>query len=255
MKQSHIFAGAAIVVGAIALGSVLVSAMEQSLPPAVDIVMIDELTESAPAPRYDYVKLRQKITYGRATLADARRAMSDPDAVSLSNTIHALYTMRQHRGVVHLLDGMWAIDEAKYPELSWDLISRPPARIALASTLNRIRIIRTDAYLAYIRAHKHDEHEFNRAQVAVSLGFNGHLDDLPYLKEMADGDNRYVVQSAVTGLSLFGGKRARNVLIELSEKYQGTSRGRLMTDMLRQAYRWPPPKPVPAATEKGRDNA
>ena len=90
---------------------------------------------------------------------------------------------------------------------------------------------------------------------ASALGFNAHLDDLPYLEAMSDGDNHYVAQSAITGLSLFGGKQARNILIKLANKYRGTSRGDLMTEMLRQAYRWPPPKPVPAATGKGRDNA
>jgi HEAT repeat protein len=196
--------------------------------------------------------LRQKITYGQATLADARRAMTDPDPVSLSNTIHAFYAMRMHRGVIHLLNGMWQIDELKYPELSWPLIAEPPARIALASTINRIRIVNTEAYQSYIRAHKNDDHEFNRAQVAVALGFNGDPDDLPYLRAMSDGDNHSVAQSAITGLSVFGGKRARNVLIELAEKHRGSARGDLMTEMLRRAYRWPP-KPRPEVAGKARD--
>ena len=59
---------------------------------------------------------------------------------------------------------------------------------------------------------------------------------------MSDGDNHYVAQSAITGLSLFGGERARDVLIELAEKHRGTPRGDLMVEMLRKAYRWSPPK-------------
>ncbi len=257
MKHSPPLAGLVLIASAIALATVSATVLEQqprSLPRDAGPAPLAAPSAAAPAPQYDYARLRQKITYGRATLADARRSLTDPDPVSLANTLHALYTMRQHRGVIHLLDGMWAVDEGKFPELAWEHIARPPARIALASTLNRIRIVRTETYINYVRAHKDDEHEFNRAQVAVALGFNGHLDDLPYLEAMSDGDNHYVAQSAITGLSLFGGKRARNILIKLADKYRGTSRGDLMTEMLRHAYRWPPPKPVPAAKENGRGN-
>ncbi len=57
---------------------------------------------------------------------------------------------------------------------------------------------------------------------------------------MSDADNHYVAQSAITGLSVFGGNKARDLLIELAEKHRGTARGDLMTEMLRKAYRWPP---------------
>lgn len=234
-----------LIAGAIALGSVLAVVKQQHFAApgsAVSSKAVQAATRPATEPLYDYDGLRQKITHGRATLADARRAMTDSDPVSLSNTIHAFYVMRRHRGVVYLLDGMWALDKEKYPELAWEQIAKPPARLALASTLNRIRIVKTDAFRDYIRLHKDDEHEFIRAQVAVALGFNGHPDDLPYLKAMSDGDNHYVAQSAITGLSLFGGNRARDILIELAQKHQGTSRGDLMVEMLRKAYRWPPPK-------------
>ncbi|HJP36499.1 MAG TPA: hypothetical protein QF901_10965, partial [Gammaproteobacteria bacterium] len=224
-----------IAVGAVALGSVLANVRQRSVPPLA-------VPTAAAVPNYDYDKLRQKITYGRATLADARRAMTDQDPASLSNSIHAFYVMRRHRGVVHLLKGMWELNEAKYPELSWALIAKPPARIALASTLNRIQIVETEPYQQYIRSYKNAEHEFIRAQVAVALGFNGDPVDLSYLKLMSDGDNHYVAQSAITGLSLFGGERARDVLIELAEKHRGTPRGDLMVEMLRKAYRWSPPK-------------
>jgi hypothetical protein len=238
---NNVFALAALVVGAIALGSVLAIVAERPAARQAPVTVAVETPQPPARPRYDYDRLRQKITYGRATLADARRAMTDPDPVSLSNSIHAFYTMRRHRGVVHLLDGMWELDEEKYPELAWDLIAKPPARIALASTLNRIRIVKAAPYQQYIRLHKGDKHEFIRAQVVVALGFNGDPVDLPYLREMSDGDNHYVAQSAITALSLFGGNRARDILIELAERHQGTPRGNLMIEMLRQAYHWPPP--------------
>lgn len=191
-------------------------------------------------PLYDYNRLRHAITTGQATLADARRAMTDLDPASLSNSIHAFYTMRRHRGVIHLLDGMWTLNKEKYPELAWDVIAKPPARIALASTINRNKIIGTDSHKDYIREHKNDEHEFNRAQVVVALGFNGDLADLPYLESMADGDNHYVAQSAITGLSLFGGEKARDILIKLAEKHIASPRGDLMAQMLKQVFHLSP---------------
>lgn len=193
---------------------------------------------------YDYSTLRESIIYGRASLGEARRAMTERDPASLSNTIHALYLMRWHRGVVHLLNGMWDNDRKKYPELAWDLIAKRPARIALASTLNRVRIIKTEPQLEFIRSHRDDPHEFNRAQVAIALGYNGDPQDLQYLRDMGDGVNHYVAQSAVTALSLFGGEQARRALSELEEKHRGNPRGVLISQLLREAYDWPPFKPV-----------
>lgn len=239
MKSLPIVSAAVIAVGAVGLGLTLKTALEQ--PPQLPGRVAANAQQERLQPRYDYDLLRKKITYSQASLAEARQAMTDPDPVSLSNTIHAFYSMRVHRGVIHLLNGMWNIDVETYPELAWLEIAKPPARIALASTINRIRIIRTEEYQTYIKAHKDHEHEFIRAQVAVALGFNGDLEDLPYLKAMSDGNNHYVAQSAITGLSLFGGKQARDVLIELADKHYGSSRGDLMTEMLRQAYNWPKP--------------
>ncbi|MGR8950255.1 MAG: hypothetical protein ACU84Q_19595, partial [Gammaproteobacteria bacterium] len=163
----------------------------------------------ANATQYNYPALRRAITYGRASLGETRRAMTDSDPASLSNSLHALFAMRWHRGVVHLLDGMWDGDKEKYPELAWAQLSKAPARIALASTINRVKIVDTAEYQQYIRQHGQDAHEFNRAQVAVALGFNGDSRDLPLLRALADGDNHYVAQSAITGLSVFGGNAAR----------------------------------------------
>ena len=130
--------------------------------------------------------------------------------------------------------------EEKYPELAWDLIAKRPARIALASTLNRVRIIKTEPQLEFIRSHRDDPHEFNRAQVAIALGYNGDPQDLQYLRVMGDGVNHYVAQSAVTALSLFGGEQARRALSELEEKHRGNPRGVLISQLLREAYDWPP---------------
>ena len=87
---------------------------------------------------------------------------------------------------------------------------------------------------------QHDLHEFNRAQVSVGLGFNGDPQDLPYLRDMADGENHYVAQSAITALSIFSGDKARDVLDELAQKHSDSPRGDLMRNLLKQAYDWPP---------------
>lgn len=192
------------------------------------------------APAYDYVELRRVIIYGQAKLGEVRRALTENDPAALSNTVHALYAMRWHRGVVHLLNGMWLLDKEKYPELAWELIAKPPVRIAIASTINRVKIVKTEPYQNYMRAHQHSLHEFNRAQVSVGLGFNGDPQDLPYLREMADGENHYVAQSAITALSIFSGEKARDVLDELAQKHSDSPRGDLMRDLLKQAYDWPP---------------
>ncbi len=188
----------------------------------------------------DYNFLRHKITYSQASLAEVRTALTARDKQTLTNIVHALYSMRWLRGVQYVLDDVWALKKQNDPEFSWDLLQAAPARLALASTLNRIHIIDTDEYLDYIRAYKFDDDEFNRAQVVVALGFNGDPNDIDYIKSMADGDNHYVVQSAVTGLALIGGNQARDAMIELWKKYADTNRGELILDLLEKSYNWRP---------------
>ena len=50
----------------------------------------------------DYHELREKITFGKATFAEVRQALTEPNVVNLTNTLHALYSMRWHRAVLHL---------------------------------------------------------------------------------------------------------------------------------------------------------
>ncbi len=257
MTRPHLLAVIVIFGGGIALVSVLNNVLESPAAPreglrSATVDVVAKASKPAAEVRYDYNQLQKKIASGRATLADARRAMTEQDPVSLSNSIHAFYPMRRHRGVVNLLDGMWELDREKYPELAWSLIAKPPVRIALANIINRIRIVRTEPYVAYIRAHKNAEHEFIRAQVAIALGFNGEFDDLPYLEAMGDGDNPYVAQSAITALTLFGGNRARDVLITLADKHHGTPRGGLIADLLSKVYGWSPgdSEAVPSAKEQ-----
>ncbi len=182
-------------------------------------------------------ELQRKITYGNATLIEVKQALSNTDDVAgLTNTLHALYSMRWHRGVINLLDDMWADNRNKYPELAWDALSKVPSRIALASTINRIRSMNQPEYLEYIRSHRHDEHEFHRAQVVISLGLNGDPDDVAYLQEMAEGDNVYVAQSAITALGMLVHPKSKEALSTLSQKYVDDDRGRLIREVFQKAY-------------------
>ena len=160
----------------------------------------DDFANDATLPDYDV--LREKITFGNANFSEVREALTEPDILNLTNTLHALYSMRWHRAVLHLLQNIWERKREKYPELAWDLLEKIPPRIALASTINRIRIFNTDEYKAYIRSHRYADHEFVRAQVVVSLGLNGDPDDVDYLVKMVNSSNHYVVQTAMTSLAL-----------------------------------------------------
>ncbi len=183
-----------------------------------------------------YDAVRNKIIYGNASLADVRLALSQKDQAELTNTMHALYSMRWHRGVFKLLYLMWEGDKSKYPELNWNNISEAPARLALASTLNRIQISDTKIFQDYIRSFKNNEHEFIRAQVVVALGFNGDPEDIPYLINMVKGENDYVAQSAIAGLGLMNNKEAKNALQTLGKLYIDTGRGQIIDGMLRDGY-------------------
>ncbi len=195
---------------------------------------------SVEKPKFNYNKLRTLITYGKATIIDVKQALTETDVVGLSNTLHALYSMRWHRGVYHLYYDLWNLEKDKYPDLAWESLEKVPARIALASTINRVQIYNTEEYKNYIRAHEHDENEFHRAQVVVALGLNGDPDDVEYIKSMADGDNHYVAQSAISSLAMAAHVKAQDAMIELYEKYKGTARGNLLLSLLKKSYRWEP---------------
>ena len=184
--------------------------------------------------------LHKKIAYGKATIAEVRQALTNPDTAALTNTMHALYSMKGHRGIYNLIFDMWHLKKDKYPELAWKKISKPPVRIALASTINRIQIIDTNEYKDYIYSFKNDNHEFHLAQVVISLGFNGAPKDIQYIKSMAGGNNHYVAQSAITALALMGGNQARDAMIELSEIHNDSPRSSLINTLLKQTYNWPP---------------
>lgn len=215
---------------------------QKSPTPATDAaettVVYDEQTVT---PEYDYDLLYRKIVYNQATLADVRQALTNTDTGSLTNTVHALYSLRWHRGVNHLLESMWKRNSSHYPELAWDLIEKPPVRIALASTLNRIQMDTgiNREYIEYIREHKNETHEFILAQVAVAMGFNGDPADVEYLEKLASSDNTYVVQTALTGLALMNNIMAKDKLIELGESFKDDPRGDLIAELLQQVYKWP----------------
>jgi hypothetical protein len=184
--------------------------------------------------------LHGKIATGTASFKEIRQALTDRNVAALTNTVHALYSMRIHRPVHKLLYDMWNMEKNKHPDLSWDLITKAPTRIALASTINRIQISDTHEYKDYIRSHKYDEHEFHRAQVVVALGLNGDPVDVPYLKEMASSNNNYVVQSAITGLAFMNNLQGRDALVNIWKDFQEDPRADLILEVLAKAYDWVP---------------
>jgi len=189
---------------------------------------------------FDYDELREKITFGKATFAEVRQALTEPNVVNLTNTLHALYSMRWHRAVLHLNQHIWERKREKYPELAWDLLEKIPPRIALASTINRIRIFNTEEYKAFIRSHSYSDHEFIRAQVVVALGLNGDPKDIEYLVKMVNSNNRYVVQTAITSLAMLGHENAKKAMIILEDEYRDEPRGELLRELLKYAYKWQP---------------
>src|SRR5690606_27572801 len=152
-------------------------------------------TERAANPQLEL--LQRKIAAGQATLAEVREALTDTNIAALTNTMHALYSMRWHRGVYNLLHDMWAGRRDTFPEIQWEQFSKPPVRLGLASTLLRMEPLNRE-YLQYLRDHRQDEHEFHRAQVAIGLGFKAAVEDVDYIYSMAAGDNVFVAQTAIT---------------------------------------------------------
>jgi HEAT repeat protein len=193
-----------------------------------------------------YDQLQRKIITGQASLAEVRQALCDPDIAALTNTVHGLYSMRWHRGVVNLLDDMWALRRDRAPEIRWEQIEKAPVRLALASTLVRLKPFGDEEYIHYLREHRRDAHEFHRAQVVVGLGFNAAAEDVPYIEEMAGGDNTFVAQSAITALGLMEIPAGKEALLRLRDRDFDDGRQVIVEEVLKRAYGWTPPADAPA---------
>lgn len=198
---------------------------EPAAPPAV-----------RPRPNPRMLDLDRKIIAGQATFAEVREALTNTDIAALTNTVHALYSMRWHRGVFKLLHDMWALRPANYPELQWGQFAKAPVRLALASTLLRIEPLQSAEYVAYLHEHAQDAHEFHRAQVLIGLAFKGDPGDVAYMVELASGNNPYLVQVAVTALGVINLPTAQQALEDLQEKFAGDPRATLIQEVARKAY-------------------
>lgn len=193
-----------------------------------------------PPPDPQMQLLGRKIMYGQATLAEVRKALTDPDIGELTNTVHGLYSMRWHRGVQSLLVDLWTLQRERWPEINWRQFEKPPVRLALAGTLIRVQPFDNAEYVEYLRAHRFDEHEFHRAQVVIGLGFKAAAEDVDYIYDMANGDNPFVAQSAITALGLMNQSTARSALLKLRDVRAGDARVRIVEEVLQRAYDWRP---------------
>jgi HEAT repeat protein len=201
---------------------------------AIDSIANQSNTETSK--HINYPLLQQKVIRGSASLFEVKQALTDTDVGSLTNTVHGLYSMRWHRGVYNLLNDMWEQKQEAHPDFAWDSLNKVPVRIALASTINRIKIVNTDEQLQYIHDHKYDDHEFHRAQAVVALGINGKPEDIEYIKSMALADNHYVAQSAMTGLALMNNEKAKFALAEIWKENQGTKKGDLAEKIIQKVF-------------------
>ena len=186
----------------------------------------------------NFQQLQNKTIYGTATLSEVKELLTYPDLAGLTNSMHAMYAMRWHRGVLELLSDLWQNNQTPYPKIVWEEINKPPVRIALASTLARINQDDKEEWLNYIHSHKDDAHEFHKAQTIIALGFNADPADIKYIKTQIEGDNRYVTQTSITALAIMENPQAKNTMIELLEDYKDNPRATLLRDLLKKVYSW-----------------
>ncbi|NKB37813.1 MAG: hypothetical protein GKR93_11685 [Gammaproteobacteria bacterium] len=83
-----------------------------------------DAAKQRPAPNVEIEAAKKLIIYGNATIAQVRLALTEKDTAELTNTIHALFSMRWHRGVYKLLYKMWEMSVGDYPELNWEAIGK-----------------------------------------------------------------------------------------------------------------------------------
>lgn len=205
-----------------------------------------EVTIAEASRRAHYDGLRQTIMQSKATIPTIVEALEQPYQLGVANTLYALHKMHFFRPVHHLMDALWQNNQSKYPNVNWAAINSDNGRIALATTLMRVKVKNTEEYIQYIRTHQDSEDPQVLSQVGMALGFNADINDLPYLERLAESDTPKIAEGAITGLSTFQGNKAKRVMIGLAKKYDGTARGKFLKQMLRDFYSWPPMQPYEA---------
>ena len=183
-----------------------------------------------------FKNLYNRIYTSKASLEHVKQALRSDNPTNLVNVMHALYAMRLDSSVYNLMYDMWELNDIESINVNWKKISEPPVRIALASTINRIDGIKSRALREYIRSFKKANDEKIRGQVLVALGLNGDPIDIPYIEKMANSDNRYLTQIGISSLAFMGTGAAKRVLIKLANQYHDTPRGKLIIDVLKNAY-------------------
>ncbi|MCC7412514.1 MAG: hypothetical protein IT495_12915 [Gammaproteobacteria bacterium] len=190
-----------------------------------------------PLPRYE--ALRASIRAGAATGAEVREALTERDALGLSNTVLQLYYLREDAGVRALLEALWSGQRDQARAAAWDTLATAPVRVALAHTLARIDPGRRPQLLAFIRASLASRDEFAQAQAALALAFVGDHEDLPALEALARSGGDYAAEAALKALAIRGGDTAHQAMLRLQRHYRADAqRSAVIRQLL--AERWPP---------------
>lgn len=184
--------------------------------------------------------LRDRIANGNASIADIKRAIIIGKPGDVANVLSALYNMRADPMVRSLLFDMWREVKTGRADLPWEKLQHPVIRTALAAVMNRIAAGTIPEFMDYLHSQAGSDIDLVRAQVALALGMTGYLEDVPLLKQYAEGESDYVAKSAILGLGYVYQDEAKQVLIGLHEKYKGSARGVYARGMLREAYQWKP---------------
>ncbi len=174
------------------------------------------------AGRFD--DLRQAILEARATPAEVREALGDPDPMGLANTLNALYLMGNRDWVLALLHSLWRGEHGGDSDLDWDRLRQPSARVAVAHTLARLDAGTRQDCLRYIRKMLNYPEDLVQAEAAIALGFVGTDGDVPRLRELGASGRAYAAESAIKALAIRGSEEARRALLTLKAQFAADRR-------------------------------
>jgi len=133
--------------------------------------------------------------------------------------------MRSNPRVRGILYDLWRDERQNHADLPWDKLQHPVTCTVLAGVMNRIASGTIPEFMDYLRAQADSDIELVRAQVVLALSMGGYLQDVPLHKRYAEGESEYVARSAIVGLAYVYQDEAKQVLLDLHEKYKGNERG------------------------------
>lgn len=145
-----------------------------------------------------------------------RSKLRETDEQAIAQAIVQMAPMGDRQEVVQLLNAVWQESRAEYPDLNWELLAKPRARVALAQVLGSWD--RADPQFRSFILEKVDAaKDYEKVETLIALGAVALEADVPLLNGLARGPDELAATGAMSGLQVADMKQARQALTQIAD--------------------------------------